>query len=215
MHYFAIFLLFISFFGIPVFLLVSIIQFFRGRPAMPFLKICVVLVPVFIIGTALGEFTTPNYWERNEQTEEEKEENRRIQENINKNWAKAEEEQKKYEQARQEEMAASLRTPEQMMADAYFVDYDSLQNDPDSYIGEFVKFEGVVNEVREEEEGFGSIIALDVGDENLVRVDYILPVNYQKGDIITVFGTLTEMISYTNNSGEMLTAPILVAKMIK
>lgn len=208
--------LFFSFFGIPITLIFALIQLFRGKPAKKIFFTSIGLVPILIISLIVTEFTTPNYWERQEQTYAEEQENQRIEENINKNWAEAEKAQAEYEQETHEQMADTLRTTEQIKADANTIDYDTLQQDPNLYIDEHVKFEGIVNEIRDiEDEGMGSIIALDVGNGNFVRVISLLPLENQSGDSITVYGTITEFFSYANSSGEEVTAPSLVADIIE
>lgn len=213
MHILALIVTFISFFGIPLFLLLAIIQFFRGKPAKTLFKICMGLVPLLIIGIFVGEATTPNWYEKDQQTAAEKRENKRIQENINKNWAKAEEEHKKYEEAMHEEAVASLRTPEEMRKIAKSINYHSIEKEPNRYLGEYVKFSGTINEVRKIE-GEGYIIALNVGDENLVRVRFLAPISSNKGDSITIYGTLNDLISYTKSNGDKVTAPSVSADLI-
>lgn len=206
----------ICFFGLPVILCLAIIQFFRGKPAKNLFIISIGMVPIFFITLIISEFTTPNYWERQEQTKAEERENQRIVENINKNWAEAEKAQEQYEKDMHEQVAESLRSPEQIREEANSYDYNTLLNDSNSYLGKHAKFEGVINDIRDVENGgVGSIIALDVGDGNLVRVNSLIPIEYQSGDSITVYGTITEFISYTNNSGEELTAPSLIADIIE
>lgn len=216
MNTIATIFLFISFFGIPITLLLAIIQVFRKRSVKNLLIICIGLVPIFLISLIIAEFTTPNYWERQEQTKAEEEENQKIVENINNNWAEAEKAQEEYEEEMQEQMADTLRTPEQIRSEASSFDYDTLLQEATAYIGEHAKFEGIINEIRDaENEGFGSVIALDVGDGNFVRIHSLLPLEYQSGDSITVYGTITDFFSYTNNSGEEVTAPDIIADIVE
>lgn len=215
MHILALIMLFFSFFGIPFFLLLAVIQLFRGKSSKTLFMISIGLLPVLIVGIVLGELTTSNYWEKDEQTAEEREENKKIQENISKNWDAVEKEQVEYEKAQHQEVKDTLREPEEIRANAKIIDFERIQNDSDRYIGEYIKFDGTVNEIREVKEGIGSIIALNVGNGNLVRVKTRVPVNFEAGDDITVYGTFTGLFSYTNNSGDEVYSPDLTADMIE
>lgn len=206
----------IAFIGVPLFLLLSIIQLFRGRPAKRFLKIGLGLIPVLIIGIAIAEFATPSYWEKDQQTAAQAKEEQKIQENINRNLEKMEEQQKKNAQAEHESVAASISGPEERKTAAKTINYASIQKDPNKYIGTYMKFEGTIVEVRDVQGGgVGSMIALDVGNGNLVRVRTMIPSENKRGDHITAFGTLTGTITYTDNNGKKLTAPSITADLVE
>ncbi|MDK8643753.1 hypothetical protein ACQRXC_26530 (plasmid) [Niallia taxi] len=206
----------ICFFGFPVILGLAIIQFFRGKPAKNLFFVSIGMIPILFISIFIGEFTTPNYWERQKQTKAEERENQKIAENINKNQAEAEKAQEQYNEDMHKQVANSLRSPEEIRSVSNIFDYNTLIKDPDNYIGKYAKFKGVINEIRDSENGgVGSIVALDVGDGNLIRVHSPIPLESQSGDSITVYGTITEFISYTNNSGEELTAPDLIADIVE
>jgi len=214
-HTLALIMLFVSFFGIPFFLLLAVIQFFRGKSSKTLFMLSIGLVPVLIVGIVLGELTTPSYWEKDEQTAAEREENKKIQENISRNWDAVEKEKAEYEKAQHQEMKDTLREPEEIRKNAKIIDFERIQNDSDSYIGEYIKFEGTINEIREVEKGIGSVIALNVGEGNLVRVKTVAPVNFIAGDYITVYGTFTGLFSYTSSSGDKIYSPDLTADMIE
>lgn len=215
MHTLALIMLFVSFFGIPFFLLLAVIQFFRGKSSKTLFMLSIGLVPVLIVGIVLGELTTPSYWEKDEQTAAEREENKKIQENISRNWDAVEKEKAEYEKAQHQEMKDTLGGPEEIRTNAKNIDFERIQNDSDSYIGEYIKFEGTINEIREVEKGIGSVIALNVGEGNLVRVKTVAPVNFVAGDYITVYGTFTGLFSYTSSSGDKVYSPDLTADMIE
>ena len=171
-------------------------------------------VPLFIVGFIGGSFAMPNYWDTRTSKEDE-EYNQQIIENIEKTKKAAVEAQKQYEENARQEIEASLRIPEEIRETADSVDFVSVQNDIEQYSGKYVTFTGIIGEVLPSETPITYFELILDHPEHYIVVEYPGPINFSSGNNLTVYGAITDLVTYTTSAGFEVNAPYIKSDMIE
>lgn len=96
-------------------------------------------------------------------------------------------------------------------------DYELLMRDPDGFSGRPATFSGEIVQVMDSL--FDAVqLRVDIGDNRVIYVSYTMKkgeLRYLEGDVVTVYGELTGLKTYTAVLGNQVSVPSLSAKYIK
>lgn len=97
------------------------------------------------------------------------------------------------------------------------LDYKGVSRNPSEYIGRYVKFNGTVLQVIEEEDYVSFRIASRGNYEDVVYVSMAIPENYSRileDDKVTVLGVYMDLMTYETIMGASVTIPWVMADLV-
>ncbi|MFE1242947.1 hypothetical protein ACFW35_02355 [Fictibacillus sp. NPDC058756] len=220
LHILGIIIMMAGFLLAPISIFIFAYQFSKGRPLAGIKKKGVIAVTLFVVGLALSTFTEDNYWDRQQQTVDEERENQEIANNIEENYQAAEDERQKMIEENDVEMEYSFATPEPMQSNAQALNYTTVQENLENYLGVNATFSGVIQTISPTESYTYLELnvmsgSTDVNAENILVVEFPGPVSQYKGDVVQVYGTIHNGATYMNKNGESIIVPVMQAELIK
>ncbi|MFC7678367.1 hypothetical protein [Paenibacillus sp. GCM10028914] len=109
---------------------------------------------------------------------------------------------------------------QQKKASAKEIRFAELDKNPDKYYGEFVKYQGEILQIIEDETS--TVIRLAVTKDSygydfndVVYITYKGTTPFVKEDIVTVYGTIQGSYTYESQAGHQITLPYLEAEIIE
>ncbi|ANX13779.1 hypothetical protein ABE41_017350 [Fictibacillus arsenicus] len=147
-------------------------------------------------------------------------ENQEIAKNIEKNYQALEDDRQKLIEENDVAMEYSFATPEPLQSNAQALNYTTVQENLENYLGVNATFSGAIQTISPTESYTYLELNVmsgsnDVNAENILVVEFPGPVSQYKGDVVQVYGTIHNNTTYVNKNGESIIVPVMQAELIK
>lgn len=134
--------------------------------------------------------------------------------------AKAEEEAKARAEEEERKAEEEAEAKEKLKASAKEIRFAELEKNPDKYAGEFVKYQGEIIQIIEDDVYTNIRLAVTktsygYSSSDIIYVYCIGTTPFVKGDIVTVYAGIEGSYTYESQAGFQITLPLLFAEIIE
>jgi phosphopantetheinyl transferase (holo-ACP synthase) len=204
-------LLFSAFLGLPIFFILGLYSLFKknGKAKKNFLSMGGSFIAIVVLTIILS---SPNLFHKTTASkvtpfEEIKKEETPAQKTLR------EAKEKALREARVKAMA-------EKKANAQPIEYAKLEKNPDRHEGEYVKYQGQIIQILEDNESTQLRLSVTKDEwgynvDDIIWVEYDGLTDFVEEDIVTIYGEISGSYSYTSQAGWEISIPGLVAESIE